>query len=121
MVTEFTMTEEHVKLLRRLRVEWGDGAPVVDAKRPYGNKSLLSDIARIIGIEPTNKDAMRDNGDLPHFSASDRSRMTQLHREMEYAIQVSLATGASAPGTYRISKPYDTTSWVRVGAPEQPE
>lgn len=121
MVTEFVMTDDHVNLLRRLHVEWQGAAPGVDSGRPYGNKDILADIAKIIGIQPTNKDAVDEREDLPHFSKLDRIRMLQLHREMEYAMQVTLVTGQAMPGTYRISRPYDATSWVRVVTSEQPE
>lgn len=118
MRDEFVMTDDHVKMLSRLRVDWRDeaylGAPAVDAKRPYGSGDVLRDIAKIVGIEPTNGEAMRENGDMPHFAKVDRDRMLQLHREMEYAVQIVLATGSKAPGTYRISVPYNSTSWVRV-------
>ena len=118
MRDEFTMTEDHVKMLSRLHVDWRSepylGAPAVDTKRPYGTGDVLRDIAKIIGIEPTNGEAVRENGDSPHFAKADRERMMQLHREMEYAVQVVLATGSKAPGTYRISVPYNFTSWIRV-------
>ena len=46
-VTEFTVTEEHLKLLRRAYVDWEDcefGAPAIDCKRPYGNSDVIADI-----------------------------------------------------------------------------
>ena len=49
----FTVTDEHLRLLRRAHVTWVDaefGAPEIDGKRPYGNSDVYSDIAEILGI-----------------------------------------------------------------------
>jgi hypothetical protein len=51
----FTVTDEHLKLLRRTNVGWEDGefgAPSIDCKRPYGNSSVYNDIAEILDIKP---------------------------------------------------------------------
>jgi hypothetical protein len=53
-VTEFTVTEDHLKLLRRAYIGWDDcefGAPGIDPKRPYGNSDVIGDIAEILGEE----------------------------------------------------------------------
>jgi hypothetical protein len=51
-VTEFTMTEDHLKLLRHAWVTWGEGegygAPGINPKKPYGNSYVQRDIARIL-------------------------------------------------------------------------
>lgn len=47
----FTVTDEHVKLLRRFQVGWQDcetGAPEIDPKRPYGNSAVPEDIHEIL-------------------------------------------------------------------------
>lgn len=53
----FTVTSEHLKLLRRANITWDSrefSAPAIDCKRPYGNSSVYSDIAEILGIKPSN-------------------------------------------------------------------
>ena len=56
----FTLTEDHVKLLRRSNVnysghcEWGYVG--LDCKRPFGNGDLVGDMAKILGIEPVPTD-----------------------------------------------------------------
>lgn len=49
----FQVTEDHIKLLKRMYVSWDDcefGAPCIDPKRPYGNSDVEGDIKEITGI-----------------------------------------------------------------------
>jgi hypothetical protein len=42
--TRFTVSDEHLRLLRRAYVSWDEtefGAPEIDCKRPYGNSDML--------------------------------------------------------------------------------
>lgn len=95
MIT-FTVTEDHLKLLRAAYVDWQDmefGAPAIDPKRPYGNSDVTADIARILG-EPVPED---DDGAEDWFDAN---RLTRLHRETQTVLQIAISTGAFATGTY---------------------
>lgn len=52
-VAEFTVTQEHLKLLRHAWVDcWnegeGYGAPSINPKKPYGSSDVEDDIARIL-------------------------------------------------------------------------
>ncbi len=47
----FTVTADHLKLLRAAYVDWDAcefGAPAIDSKRPYGNGGVVRDIANIV-------------------------------------------------------------------------
>lgn len=93
----FTLTKEHVKLLRAAYVGWEDcefGAPAIDCKRPYGNSSVAEDIAEILGwtVDYDDDDEMPDEV---------HGRATKVHQETETALQVVLSTGSFEPGTYR--------------------
>lgn len=49
----FTVTQEHIKLLKELCVRWCEdefGAPCIDAKRPFGNSDVFGDMAEILNI-----------------------------------------------------------------------
>lgn len=50
----FTVTEEHLKLLRHLLVYWnvgeGYGGPAISCKRPYGNSAVPEDVAEILEL-----------------------------------------------------------------------
>lgn len=104
----FTVTDEHVKLLRRACVGWGDcefGAPSIDCKRPYGNSSVYNDIAEILGIEP------EDEGNQD-FSSEQFDHMHMLHKETQTALQIFLTTGQMLTGEYEADRYRD--DWHRI-------
>ena len=105
----FTMTVEHIALLRAAYVYWErceSGAPCIDPKRPYGNGDVARDVAKIIG-EPATGDTYDDMPD------EQRARLLRLHRETEEALQIVLVTGSFEPGNYRRTDTHKTRSWVR--------
>ena len=111
----FELTPDHITLLRAAYVSWDDcefGAPAIDPKRPYGNSSVVIDIAEMLGIAP-------DDGET--YSNATTDRLTTLHRETQTALQVVLATGSFEPGMYE-APPY-SRRWVRVypQTPSDPE
>jgi len=106
----FILREEHVKLLRAASVdtnlaEWG--APTIDPKRPFGNGDITGDMARILGMP-----------DPSELGKTDRERferlMLKLFRELGDALQVVLAAGSFAPGTYVQGLVDGRHSWRRV-------
>ena len=94
----FTVTEDHLKLLRKAYVDWNDcefGAPAIDCKRPYGNSDVIGDISEIIGIKPlTNKHGER------FFTDQQYAVMEALHKETQTVLQIALLTGRFEAGTY---------------------
>ena len=107
----FTVTEEHLRLLRRAYVTWTDaefGAPEIDCKRPYGNSDVYSDIAEILGI-PEDEWSDEDMGVLPEAEW----RFLRLHVETGVVLQIALATGEFRPGNYVRDSRWDGT-WKRA-------
>lgn len=99
----FTMTEEHVKLLRAACVDWWSmeyGAPCIEPKRPYGNSNVVSDIADILGIK-----WKRDEED-DYMPIALCERLGELHKETQTALQIILTTGSFEPGDY-VAGDYD--------------
>jgi hypothetical protein len=95
----FEVTEEHLKLLKHSHVMWRAseyGAPMIDPKRPYGNTSVESDIAEILG-----------------WDEEDSQRAEKLHRELEIVLQIVLVTQTFEPGLYNIRNEY-TTDWIKL-------
>lgn len=99
---EFVLRENHLKLLKRMNITWWDaefGAPCIDPKRPYGNSSVIADMAEILGIGGKN---------CPHcgelLEGLDEERLTNLHKEMETALQIVLSTQSFKAGTYTADK-----------------
>ena len=65
--SEFTVTEDHLKLLRHLcdgGLYWdpgeGYGAPYFGPKKPYGNSDVPGDVARIVGAPDSDWEEWED-------------------------------------------------------------
>lgn len=106
---EFTLTSEHLKLLRAAYVDWSGcewGAPMIDCKRPYGNSGLIESIAEVLGEESL----------CPHCGEStvelDRDRYLKLHAETQTALQIVLRVGEFREGAYRADD--YSENWKRV-------
>ena len=95
----FTITKNHLKLLRRMYVGWQDcetGAPEIDPKRPYGNSSVANDIHEILTGETIGMtDSKRDS-----LTSDEEEKYMKLHRETETALQIVLAVGKFKTGNY---------------------
>lgn len=111
----FTVTEEHIKLLRRACIIWwpqfrsvaGDiGAPAIDCKRPYGNSCVEADVHEILtGVSCCSVDLSELPPDtLKHYQ--------QLHLDTETALQIVLATGSFTPGIYEANQNHQ--DWTQV-------
>jgi len=98
---KFTLTEDHVKLLRHANVEYSDdgfdhGFVGLDCKRPFGNSDMVGDMARILGVElvPT------DDGE-EHWPPGTTDRMMAIFcTEIPVALEVILASGSFELGDY---------------------
>lgn len=96
---KFTLTKEHLKLLRRFNVGWQDcetGAPEIDPKRPYGNSAVANDIYEIL----TGDSVGCTNSKLDELTKKEEARCMKLHTETETALQIVLATGSFETGKY---------------------
>ena len=105
---EFTITEDHLKLLRRVYVAWdfgeGDGAPAINSKKPYGNSYVERDIAEILDVP--DEDWIYEDGHKAYVTPEAGERFTRLHAETMIALQIVLATGEFRPGHYRRATPW---------------
>ena len=94
----FSLTEEHVKLLRQANISWNNmeyGAPVIDPKRPYGNSDVELDIACILEMP-----VFRDQHGQEKLTAKQAEHVGGVHRETKTALQIVLATGSFELGDY---------------------
>lgn len=104
----FDVTQEHLKLLPQLSLEWDDAydVPAIDPKRPYGDMTWYTvEMAVHLG-EPPEKDA---NGRAVMSDATEQ-RLMRLHREMQPVMQIFLRSADLAPGLFRRSE--STGGWV---------
>lgn len=93
---EFTITDNHLKLLKEMVVEWYNceyGAPCIDPKRPYGNSDVEDDIKRITGITGEKR--------------------AIIHREMILVLQIICAVGKIEVGDYIKTEEYSYNSWKK--------
>src|SRR5262249_10764951 len=99
-VERFTVTEEHLRLLRRAYVSWGGGefgAPAINSKRPYRNSNVYGDIAELLGLVDGDwQDEVEDDWPPPELEW----RFLKLHVETAIALQIGLATGEFRAGRY---------------------
>jgi hypothetical protein len=98
--TEFTVTDDHLRLLRHAHITWDDaeyGAPEIDPKRPYGNSYVARDIGSILGAPPGDW----EDGEVGGFVLDEvEQRYARLHAEAAVALQIALNTGAFEAGRY---------------------
>jgi len=95
----FTVTEEHLKLLRKMRVSWNDkgwGAPAIDAESPYGRANVKADVESILGKYAGNNGVLR-----------------VIHLQTKIALQIALSTGRFETGTYE-RQGDDDVVWKKV-------
>lgn len=99
---QFTITEEHLKLIRRLQFDNRSdcAAPSIDIKRPYGNSDVYRDIADIVGIPQPNRDRDED------FSPEQYRQMDKLNRGVTLALTIGVLTGGFAAGRYIATDQY---------------
>lgn len=104
----FTLTEDHVKLLRAAYVDRHcPEAPGLDSKRPYGDSDVEMSIAKALGME-----LFEDADEQKHVSKSQRQYIEKIESEMPTALQVVLSAGTFEPGEYKCDK-YDR-NWQPV-------
>ena len=108
---KFTVTEQHLKLMRRMNVRYENyrefGAPEIDPKRPYGNSSVYYDIGEILEIKPESGDP-----EDPEYTEQQEEAMLKLHKETETSLQIALAVGYFEAGDYEADA--FTSRWVKV-------
>jgi hypothetical protein len=109
-VKQFTVTDEHLRLLRRAYISWDEtefGAPGINPKRPYGNSDVFTDIAEILEV-PDGEWMDADEELTPDAEW----RFLRLHVETAIVLQIGLATGEFRPGRYTRGNDWDST-WQR--------
>lgn len=108
----FTVTEDHLKLLKRLCFRYDDyvefGAPAVDPKRPYGNSSVYEDLGEILDWEPADE----DRWGYKSYSDIQRERLLKLHKSMVTVLEILVTNNGVEVGEYETSR-YGSV-WRRV-------
>lgn len=112
MTKQFKLTENHIKLLSHMYVDWYegayDGAPAINIKRPYGNSSVAYDVYEIIHSKEW------DYGENDEMTEEIYEHMLELHRETRTALQIVLCTKSFEPGLYELKNEWRSLSWGKV-------
>lgn len=106
----FTVTHDHLKLLKAMWITWEYceyGAPAVNCKRPYGNSDVEADIAEILGWQ-------YDEDDYDGMPENLRGVAKDLHHEMQTVLQFLVGNLHIYPGTYQLKQEYGN-DWEFVG------
>lgn len=105
---KFTITDNHLKLLRSMYVDWDDceyGAPCINPKRPYGNSSVEDDIAEMIKWDKEEE----------MWNEKASKELYHIHREMQIVLQICLCLGKFETGNFVKQEEYDSLSWKKYG------
>lgn len=84
-VSEFILTQRHITLLQRANIRYDGaefGAPCIDPKRPYGNSSVVHDIAEILDVN------LPDEDEDPHGYDDVESELVKIHDQLTIALQI---------------------------------
>lgn len=111
--TTFTVTEDHLTLLRNAYIGWDDmefGAPAIDPKRPYGNSYVIGDIARLLYPDVVVE---LDDETAEDWLDEHEDALTQIHRETQTVLQIAVSTGEFKAGTYTRADTWGAP-WARV-------
>jgi hypothetical protein len=114
MYDSFTVTKDHITLLKLMYVSWDDceyGAPCIDPKRPYGNSSVAHDIAEILEWE-LSQAVLDGDEDFPD-ELYDKART--IHEQMQTVLQILVSNLGIREGTYYKREKYDATSYEFSG------
>ncbi len=106
-MTEFTLTADHLKLLRELRVTAGEQSPQVDGKRPLGNGDVVADVCRVLGWTPPNWDEPPPRAGQTFRAAAEKML------ELTPALQIVLQHLPAGPRLGRYTRAdYRTWAWA---------
>ena len=102
----FTIKKNHLKLLQKAYVDWDDcefGAPEINPKRPYGNSSVVDDIAEILGWQ-VGEEITEEQYELARI----------IHKETQVALQICLVMQKFEEGDYTQCDKYNSRTWQRI-------
>ena len=104
----FHVTEEHIKLMKRLHIGWCDdeyGAPEVDHKRPYGNSDVEEDMKTILNLSsnkcPHCEEVLDDSDD-----EKANNLVASLHKDMQTVLQILVQNNGIKIGVYKNKEKY---------------
>jgi hypothetical protein len=111
-VEKFTLTEDHIKLIRQFNITDYKGKPSIDEKRLFGNEDVYSDIDLILNGK--TRDINHDTGlvdDDDKYSQEQIDAWDKLLSELTTALDIVLFMGSFEPGNFA-KRTYER-NWIR--------
>ena len=104
--SRFTITEDHLKILRCIYVERDASHPHINRDRPFGNSNVRVDVLETIGEKPFI------NMDGEEMYTEEQGKLAEkIAKEANTALQICLCTGAFQAGDYVMGSEYNNLSW----------
>ncbi|MFW6008307.1 MAG: hypothetical protein ACOCP8_03485 [archaeon] len=106
-VIKFKLTEDHIKLIKNLRVsDYSNGdlvLPSISTKRPFGDSDIFDDMFLILYGKPKEEDFNVDSleGIENPWNEEQLEYMKKLLGELTSALDIVLYTGKFEVGTYK--------------------
>lgn len=105
---QFTVTENHLKLIKRLNWTWNEcetGAPSIDPKRPFGNSYVPGDVRDILGEKDT--ETCHECGNSKAGGMTDDMAL-EVYYELLFCMQILTDNLWIKPGVYKRDSGLDT-------------
>jgi len=96
----FTVTENHLILLKNLYINWHHNELEIDSKRPFGDSNIYQSIIDALSLEYFKNDDEREE------------ICEELYIGTATALQIALSVGYFKTGDYYRPEKYDTRLWL---------
>ena len=104
--SKFTITEDHLKVLRCIYVERDASHPRIPRDRPFGNSNVRVDVLEAIGEKP-----IIDMDGEEKYTEAQGKLAEKIAKEANTALQICLCTGRFRLGDYVMGSEYNDLSW----------
>jgi len=109
-INKFTLTEDHIKLLKQLNITEHNNIPIIDANRLFGNQDMYEDVDLILNGK-TKEVGPDDTWEEDGYSEEQRTEWDKLISELPTALDIILNLSTFEPGDY-VTRSYER-NWIK--------
>ena len=102
-VHKFKLTEEHIKLVKQLKINQEPEESIIDKSSPFGGDSVYDDISLVL-FGKVNEVNLNDVGKT--YSDEEKAKFDKLAEEVITALDIILYIGSFTTGTY-VTRTYE--------------
>jgi hypothetical protein len=110
-INRFELTEDHIKLVKNIKINEISGVPQIDEDNPFGGDNLYDDMNLILNGK-TREVGPDDTWEEVSYPEEDIVYWDKLKSELATALDVVLCVSSFEPGTYG-SRSFNRT-WKKV-------